>query len=134
MYAAQGAWAMSPAASAQAGGRATDIAASNNGSNNRLGQLRAQYEWQLRTKTEETREMQTRLTQVEVETAQAEAAWESERKSLMRQIAQYRMVLERYCIPLDEAGPSNYDGGEGAAAAYYRAYETQGWDMTGGGG
>lgn len=73
----------------------------------RVSQLRAQYEWQLRTKGDELRDMQNRLSQMELETAQVRASWEMERRNLMRQIGTYRSVLERYCIPVEEAGSTN---------------------------
>lgn len=75
----------------------------------RLSQLRANYEWQLRSKGDELREMQQRMNQVEIETAQVRASWESERRGLVRQIGHYRSVLERYCIPVEEAGAPSYN-------------------------
>eukprot|EP00403_Amphidinium_massartii_P008925 CAMPEP_0178422940 /NCGR_PEP_ID=MMETSP0689_2-20121128/27434_1 /TAXON_ID=160604 /ORGANISM="Amphidinium massartii, Strain CS-259" /LENGTH=866 /DNA_ID=CAMNT_0020044523 /DNA_START=54 /DNA_END=2654 /DNA_ORIENTATION=- len=63
------------------------------------------YEWQLQTKVDELTEMQSRMNQLKIETAQARASWEAERRSLVRQIGHYRAVLERYWIPIEEAGP-----------------------------
>lgn len=74
------------------------------GEGERLAHLRAQYEWQLRAKSEELQDMQQRMQQTEIETAQLRASWEVERRSLVRQIGHHRAVLERYCIPLDEVG------------------------------
>lgn len=71
-------------------------------------QLRSHFEWQMRSKGDELREMQNRLTQLELETAQVRAAWETERRNLVRQIGSYRSVLERYCIPVEEASGASY--------------------------
>jgi len=70
----------------------------------RIAQIRQHYEWQLRQKTEEHRETQSRASQLELETARLRANWELERRVLVKQIAQYRAVLERYCIPIGEVG------------------------------
>lgn len=88
----------------------------------RLNQVRAEYEWQMRPKSEELREMQNRMNQLEIEAAQQRASWEIERRSLVRQIGHYRAVLERYCIPLDEAGcePS---AAEEERTTYFPAFE-----------
>lgn len=90
-----------------------------------LGQLRAQYEWQLRTKAEEVREMQIRMNQMEIEAAQVRASWEVERKSLMRQIGHYREVLERYCIPVKDIDGPSYDNGaiDSLAASCFPGFE-----------
>lgn len=64
------------------------------------------------------RDMRSRMNQLEIETAQVKATWEMERRSLVRQISHYRAVLERYCIPVDEAGPSCMD----------QSYDTPGVD------
>jgi len=53
--------------------------------------------------------MQSRMNQLEIETAQAKASWDSQRRSLVRQVGQYRGVLERYCIPLQEANSGALD-------------------------
>mmetsp|Transcript_55301 Transcript_55301/g.102351 ORF Transcript_55301/g.102351 Transcript_55301/m.102351 type:complete len:790 (+) Transcript_55301:135-2504(+) len=74
------------------------------GDSQKLSELCAQYEWQLQTKADELQEMQNRMNQLKIETAQARATWEAERRSLVRQISHYRAVLERYWIPLEEAG------------------------------
>jgi len=93
------------------------------GDNARLSQLRAHYEVQLRYKSDELREMQNRMNQLEIETAQVRASWEIERRNLVRQIGHYRAVLERYCIPLEEAG----GGGTGSSSnAYNTVDEGQG--------
>lgn len=70
----------------------------------RVSEIRSEYEWQLRTRADELRELQQRMQQLEIETAQTRASWEVERRGLTRQISHYRAVLERYCIPVDEAG------------------------------
>lgn len=74
-----------------------------------LPQLQAQFEWQLRSKSEEVREMQSRMNQLEIETAQVRASWDVERRALQRQVGQYRGVLERYCIPIEEVSSSVLD-------------------------
>mmetsp|Transcript_18091 Transcript_18091/g.41938 ORF Transcript_18091/g.41938 Transcript_18091/m.41938 type:complete len:789 (+) Transcript_18091:130-2496(+) len=74
------------------------------GDSAKLSELCAQYEWQLQSKADELQEMQNRMNQLKIETAQARATWEAERRSLVRQISHYRAVLERYWIPLEEAG------------------------------
>jgi len=71
-------------------------------------QLRSHFEWQMRSKGDELREMQNRLSQLEMETAQVRASWEAERRTLVRQIGGYRSVLERYCIPIEEASGASY--------------------------
>jgi len=50
----------------------------------------------------ENRQLQERLQQLEIENAQLKASKESEKRNFLRQIANYRSVLERYCIPLDD--------------------------------
>lgn len=104
----------------------------------RLTQLRAQCDWSLRSKSDEVREMQTRLSQMEAETAQARQAMDMEKKSLVRQIAAYRALLERYCIPMEEIGPSALTSGEEPApSAPFQTYEqssaSQWLNGTGGG-
>lgn len=79
----------------------------NEGSDGR-GALQSQFEWQLQSKADELREMQARLNQFEMETAQVRASWEMERRNLLRQITTYRSVLERYCIPVEEAAGASY--------------------------
>eukprot|EP00927_Polykrikos_kofoidii_P079115 TRINITY_DN7590_c0_g2_i1.p1 TRINITY_DN7590_c0_g2~~TRINITY_DN7590_c0_g2_i1.p1 ORF type:complete len:839 (+),score=152.15 TRINITY_DN7590_c0_g2_i1:177-2519(+) len=69
----------------------------------RLSQVRAHYEWQLRAKSEELREMANRINQIEIETAQVRASWEVEQRSMTRQIEHYRGMLERYYGHSDEA-------------------------------
>lgn len=88
-------------------GAANNSSGSADGS--RLSQLQAQYEWQLRTKTEEFRDLQSRMNQLEIDTAQVRASWDVDRRSLVRQVSQYRSVLERYSIPLEEASSSALD-------------------------
>lgn len=68
-----------------------------------LSQVRTQFEWQIRSKADELREMQARVSQLELETAQARNVMEMEKRKLMRQVGSYRSVLERYCIPPEEA-------------------------------
>lgn len=65
-----------------------------------LAQVRAQYEWQLRSKTDEFREMQDRMNHLEIETEQVRASWEIERRGIVRQIERFRGILERHNIPL----------------------------------
>lgn len=115
MYPTHGAWTMSPMPTQPNGqGGAGDSAMNANmpADNTRLGQLRAQFEWQHRMKAEALREMQTRMNQLEIETTQIKTSWEMERTNLMKQVKQHRAVLERYCIPLDEAGNSSYSEGQ----------------------
>lgn len=85
-----------------------------------LAQVRAQYEWQLRSKVDEIREHQNRISQLEIESAQMRASWEHERRTLVRQIGHYRAVLERYCIPLEEAGGATFADSSGG---YFTALE-----------
>mmetsp|Transcript_7266 Transcript_7266/g.11700 ORF Transcript_7266/g.11700 Transcript_7266/m.11700 type:complete len:934 (+) Transcript_7266:94-2895(+) len=98
-YAQQGAWTMQQSP-------ATRHSVVNSGGNesSRIAELRENYEWQLRTRSEELRDLQQRMQQLEIETAQTRASFEVERRGLTRQISHYRAVLERYCIPVDEAG------------------------------
>eukprot|EP00747_Dinoflagellata_sp_TGD_P220274 gnl/TRDRNA2_/TRDRNA2_92269_c0_seq1.p1 gnl/TRDRNA2_/TRDRNA2_92269_c0~~gnl/TRDRNA2_/TRDRNA2_92269_c0_seq1.p1 ORF type:complete len:1200 (-),score=224.92 gnl/TRDRNA2_/TRDRNA2_92269_c0_seq1:171-3770(-) len=86
-----------------------DTGLPNVSNDGQLVQLRAQFEWQLRSKSDELREMQNRMNQLEIETAQVRASWEMERRNLVRQIGHYRAVLERYCIPLEEASNESYN-------------------------
>lgn len=115
VYPEQGAWTMSPMPAQQSGrGIVSDNGggAGSPGDNTRLGQLRLNLEWQRKMKEQALREMQTRMNQLEVETAQIQASWENERSGLMRQIKHHRAVLERYCIPIEEAGNMSYSEGQ----------------------
>lgn len=116
-YAQAGAWAMPPTGSMGRG--AGDGPASGSGDNARLSQMKQDYEWQVRTKSNEIRDMQQRMNQLEIETAQARASWEIERRNLVRQIGHYRAVLERYCIPLEESGAPSYNMED----QYFSAFE-----------
>lgn len=88
----------------------------------RLSQIRQHYEWQLRSKSDELHGIQNRMQQVEIETAQVRASWELERRNLVRQIGHYRAVLDRYCIPIEEAGSgAGMTGPDGPG--YYPAFE-----------
>jgi hypothetical protein len=87
----------------------------------RLSQLKANYDWQLRSKTDELRDMQQRMNHLEIENAQVRASWEIERRGLVRQIGHYRAVLERYCIPVEEQG-TGY-GMEDTQHAYFPVFE-----------
>mmetsp|Transcript_14448 Transcript_14448/g.31673 ORF Transcript_14448/g.31673 Transcript_14448/m.31673 type:complete len:1036 (-) Transcript_14448:79-3186(-) len=103
------AWAVPPGGGGRDG---VDLSRSGAGTTDsaRLSQLRAQYEWQLQTKSDDMRDLQNRLNTLEVETAQVRASWEIERRNLVRQIGHYRAVLERYCIPVEEAGSATFAG------------------------
>lgn len=111
-FASQGAWAPSMDVVAPSGAtcNSVDKTGSPHGKEAHLGQLRRDFEWQLRSKGEELSEMQTTVNQLEIEIAQVQTSWEMERRTLMRQISHYRAVLDRYCIPIEEAGPSSYEG------------------------
>lgn len=88
----------------------------------RLSQIRQHYEWQLRSKSDELNSMRNRMQQLEIETAQVRASWELERRNLVRQICHHRAVLERYCIPTEEAGRgAGMTGAEGRG--FYPAFE-----------
>lgn len=67
-----------------------------------MAQMREQYERQLQTKADEVVDVQGRMHQLEIETAQVRASWEIERMGLIRQVSHYRNVLERYCIPFED--------------------------------
>lgn len=101
----------------------------------RLHQLRNQLDWQLQSKGEEVQKMQNSVNQLEVEIAQVQTSWEMERRQLMRQLSHYRAVLDRYCIPVEEAGPASisagggYDASAEVNAAYgYDQAAAQAWD------
>eukprot|EP00442_Polarella_glacialis_P016966 CAMPEP_0115124902 /NCGR_PEP_ID=MMETSP0227-20121206/48651_1 /TAXON_ID=89957 /ORGANISM="Polarella glacialis, Strain CCMP 1383" /LENGTH=862 /DNA_ID=CAMNT_0002528027 /DNA_START=179 /DNA_END=2767 /DNA_ORIENTATION=- len=85
----------------------------------RLMQLRSQYEWQMRSKVDELREMQARINQLEIDTQQARTAMDGEKQKLVRQIGCYRTVFERYCIPPEEASTVCFNGPEDAAEEGY---------------
>lgn len=106
-----GGWGMVPAPAAGRGPPGGSLVNASGGSaeGTRVVQLQAQFEWQLQTKSEELSEMQSQMNQLEIETAQAKASWDSQRRSLVRQVGQYRGVLERYCIPLQEASSGTLD-------------------------
>lgn len=74
--------------------------------------MRAQYEWQSRSKAEEIHEMQKRVEQLELEASQAQKTMDAERRKLLRQVSSYRMLLERYCIPPEEANLVSFDAEE----------------------
>jgi len=97
VYLAQGTWTVSPAP-LHGGGGGMDHGMGMQGN-----------DWQV-TQSDSLREMHNRMNQLEIETAQAKAIWEHERRNLVKQISHYRALLERYCIPLDEAGTSNANG------------------------
>jgi len=65
--------------------------------------LREQLAWQVRRQEDEINEMQRRLSELESKRAEVRQNWDREREALMREVARYRDVLERYAIPLEEA-------------------------------
>eukprot|EP00928_Gymnodinium_smaydae_P064851 TRINITY_DN480_c0_g5_i2.p1 TRINITY_DN480_c0_g5~~TRINITY_DN480_c0_g5_i2.p1 ORF type:complete len:780 (-),score=196.98 TRINITY_DN480_c0_g5_i2:93-2381(-) len=77
--------------------------------NIRLTQLRAQYDWQLRTKAEEYRGLQGRINMLETQTGEIRASWDVEKRNLVRQVGHYKAVLERYNIPVEEADSLSYE-------------------------
>eukprot|EP00931_Biecheleriopsis_adriatica_P046844 TRINITY_DN2694_c0_g1_i2.p1 TRINITY_DN2694_c0_g1~~TRINITY_DN2694_c0_g1_i2.p1 ORF type:complete len:810 (-),score=161.05 TRINITY_DN2694_c0_g1_i2:253-2682(-) len=73
-----------------------------------MSQIRAQFEWQMRSKNDELRDIQNQINQLELENAQASQVQEMEKRKLAQQILSYRTVLERYCIPPEEADSISY--------------------------
>mmetsp|Transcript_10863 Transcript_10863/g.24653 ORF Transcript_10863/g.24653 Transcript_10863/m.24653 type:complete len:944 (-) Transcript_10863:173-3004(-) len=66
-------------------------------------QLHAHYEWQVRLKEEELRNMQQYMGRLEAQRAEVKERWERERQALLKEISRYVAVLNRYSIPLEEA-------------------------------
>eukprot|EP00931_Biecheleriopsis_adriatica_P046843 TRINITY_DN2694_c0_g1_i1.p1 TRINITY_DN2694_c0_g1~~TRINITY_DN2694_c0_g1_i1.p1 ORF type:complete len:809 (-),score=159.77 TRINITY_DN2694_c0_g1_i1:523-2949(-) len=92
-------WAM-PGGDAFTGGSADDQGS--------MSQIRAQFEWQMRSKNDELRDIQNRINQLGLENEQVRQVQEMEKRKLSQQIGSYRMVLERYCIPPEEADSIGY--------------------------
>jgi len=126
VYTGQNAWSAS-STSVQSGGRGASsqsaVGSNNNTESAQSAQLRAQYEWQVQSKSEELRKMQNRVQQLEIETAQARASWEMDRRNFLRQIDHYRAVLERYCIPVEDIGSSGYVGHGDSSESYFPGFE-----------
>jgi len=111
---AEGTWDVQPqlvASTAVDGGKVADD--STHGAASQLAQLRVQYERQLGAKSQAIRELQSRVQQLELETAHMRTSRELERRGHLRQLDRCRAILQRYCIPLEEAncisGVSNYE-------------------------
>jgi len=105
---AEGTWDVQPqlpAGAAVDGGKTAD--GSTHSAASRLAQLRVQYERKLNAKAQAIREMQCRAQQLELETAQMRASRELERRGHLRQLDRCRAILQRYCIPLEEASCTN---------------------------
>eukprot|EP00927_Polykrikos_kofoidii_P029099 TRINITY_DN25210_c0_g1_i1.p1 TRINITY_DN25210_c0_g1~~TRINITY_DN25210_c0_g1_i1.p1 ORF type:complete len:585 (-),score=109.31 TRINITY_DN25210_c0_g1_i1:123-1757(-) len=100
---AQGTWALPTGGTTRSEVPVSDTVGANLVESLQVSQMRANFEWQLRVKTDQLNEMHSRMCQYEAETSQARAGWEVEQRALKRQVAAYRGVLERYCIPLEEA-------------------------------
>eukprot|EP00930_Biecheleria_cincta_P027515 TRINITY_DN19318_c0_g1_i1.p1 TRINITY_DN19318_c0_g1~~TRINITY_DN19318_c0_g1_i1.p1 ORF type:complete len:868 (+),score=152.11 TRINITY_DN19318_c0_g1_i1:72-2606(+) len=75
------------------------------------------------TRGDELHEMQIRINQLQMETAQARNAIEMEKRKLVRQIGSYRAVLEQYCIPPDEASTVSYPEESESQKDYAACYE-----------
>lgn len=78
---------------------------------------------------DELHEMQIRINQLQMETAQARNSIEMEKRQLVRQIGSYRAVLEQYCISPDEASivsfPEESESQKDYAACYEQAPSSQ---------
>lgn len=110
--------------------RGESIPGSNGvGDNVFLGQMRSHHEWELRMKSEELQEAQSRVGELEMQIAQLRASWDVDQRnlhSLHRQIAQFRAVLERYCIPVEEALSNkamSYSVDESQGPQFHHPYE-----------
>ena len=62
--------------------------------------------------------MQNRIHELEVELTQQRAAWEFERRNLVRQVANLCAVLDTYCISLEEAGIESYPLGDDSTPGF----------------
>jgi len=135
-FAGQGGWAVAmapPGAHVGGEGATMDEVGGGVQAGEEAQHLRQQFEWQVRSKGEELTKMQNTVNQMEIEIAQVQTSWDMERRDLQRQIGLYRAVLERYCIPVEEAGSGCYDNSADGAYGYDQSMQSEwvGGDITG---
>lgn len=75
--------------------------------------MRAVYEWQIRSKDQKLRDLQSRLCREEVERAQMQAEFERDREGFMRQFSQLVDAVGKYGIQVD----TNLDQGRTLSGA-----------------
>jgi len=125
---AEGTWDVQPqlpAGGAIDSGKAADASSTHSAASD-LAQLRVQYERQLSAKAQAIRELQCRAQQLELETAQMRASRELERRGHLRQLDRCRAILQRYCIPLEEA---NCTSGAGSYEVLSGVDSTTHWEL-----
>jgi len=66
-------------------------------------QLPEAYARQLQQQDEQLAAMHQSVAELEHKRAEVRHNWEHEREEMLREVARYREILQRYCIPLEEA-------------------------------
>jgi len=71
-----------------------------------LSQIRGQYETHLRERNNQLEVIKQYTRQVKIETAQRRASWEKEKQGHLQQLGQYRVLMNQYCGPREDANCS----------------------------